>query len=132
LRQAPASHLPSVPQPFGPWSTQVLAGSGAPGGTLAQTPIDPERAHDRHAPAQAVTQQTPWAQLPDAHSPGAEQKEPIIFWPHELTLHTLGATQFASLVQAPKHLFPLHANGEQGRASGGVHAPVLLHSEGGV
>ena len=49
-------------------STQVWAGSGCSRRTLVQVPIVPDSAHDWHALAQAVAQQTPCAQLPDMHS----------------------------------------------------------------
>jgi hypothetical protein len=44
--QAPAWHLPLVPQLVPPWSTQVSVGSGFPVGTGAQVPIMPVSAHD--------------------------------------------------------------------------------------
>jgi len=72
-----------------------------------QVPIDPESAHDRHALAQAVAQQTPCAQLFDVHSPAFEQKAPFGFLPHELPTQTLPVEQFASTVHAPKHWLPL-------------------------
>jgi len=89
--------------------TQVWAGSGLFTGTLVQVPIVPDSAHDRHALAQAVAQQTPCAQLPDMHSPPAEQNAPGGFRPHELPTHTLPGEQFASRAHAPKHLLPLQA-----------------------
>jgi len=57
-------------------------------------------AHDLQAPAQAVAQQTPWAQMVEAHSLPSEQDAPFAFLPQELPLHTLPGVQFASLVQA--------------------------------
>ena len=63
--QAPAWHLPSVPQLLPPWSTHDAAGSGRPVGVAVQVPIVPASAQDSHAPAQAVRQQTPCAQLVD-------------------------------------------------------------------
>jgi hypothetical protein len=62
--QAPAWHLPSVPQLAAPLSTQLPAGSG-PEATAVHCPIVPVIAHDRQAPVQAVAQQTPWAQNVD-------------------------------------------------------------------
>ena len=85
-------------------STQVWAGSGLFAGTLVQVPIVPDSAHDRHALAQAVAQQTPCAQLPDMHSAPAEQNAPFGFRPHELPAHTLPDEQFASRVQAAEAL----------------------------
>jgi hypothetical protein len=88
---------------------QVWDGSGLFAGTLLQAPIEPVSAHDLQALAQAVAQQTPCAQLPDAHSARSEQKAPFGFRPHELPVQTLPGEQFASAVQLPKHLVPLHA-----------------------
>jgi hypothetical protein len=97
-----------VPQLVPPWSAQVFMGSTLPVGTLVQTPRVAVRAHDLQALAHAVAQQTPCAQMLDSHSAAAEQVAPFSFLPHELTLHTRGATQFAVTVQAAKHLVPLH------------------------
>jgi hypothetical protein len=129
---APASHFPSVPQLGAPWSMHVLAGSGAPAGTLVQIPIELDSAHDLQAPAHAVAQHTPWAQLPEAHSVPFEQKAPFVFLPHELPLQTLPGVQLASTVHAAKHFEPLQANGAQASASGATHAPASLQVEGGV
>ncbi len=63
--QAPAWHLPLVPHPLPPWSTHDAAGSGMPVGMAVQVPIVPASAQDSQALAQAVTQQTPCAQLVD-------------------------------------------------------------------
>ena len=65
--QAPAWHLPSVPQLDAPLSMQLPAGSG-PEATAVHCPIVPVIAHDRQAPVQAVAQQTPCAQKVDWHS----------------------------------------------------------------
>jgi hypothetical protein len=113
-------------------STQVCDGSGLLAGTLVHDPIVPASAHDLHALAQAVAQQTPWAQLPDAHSVRSEQKAPFGFLPHEFPTHTLPVEQFWSCVQAPKHLLPLQAKGTQDSASGATQVPVVLQVDGGV
>ena len=47
--------------------------------------VDP---HDLQAPVQGVAQQTPCAQLPDAHSRPSAQNAPLGLRPHELPLHT--------------------------------------------
>jgi hypothetical protein len=99
---------------------------------LVQTPAVPGSAHDLQAAVQAVPQQTPWAQIVEAHSVPSEQLAPLIFLPQELTLHTLGVTQFAAVVQASKHFWPLHANGAHGRELGAMHCPVLVQVDGGV
>jgi hypothetical protein len=99
--QAPASHLPLVPQLAGSRSTQVCDGSGAPVGTLVQMPIEPASAQERHAPMQSVPQQIPWAHLPDMHSGPLEQNAPFAFLPHEFAMQTLPGEQFASALHAP-------------------------------
>jgi hypothetical protein len=129
---APAAHLPLVPQLAEPWSTQVLAGSAAPAGTFWQDPAVPGSAHDLHGFMHVVPQQTPCQHWFDAHSVPAEQLAPLIFLPHELPLQTLGATQLSAVVQASKHLGPLHAKGAHGREFGGMHCPVVVHVDGGV
>jgi len=104
--QAPAWHLPSVPHPCVPWSTQVPAGSG-PEATAVQRPIEPAMAHDWQVPVQAVVQQTPCSQFPDMHSGSAEQKAPIGLRPHELLVQTLPVEQLPLPVQAWKQrVFP--------------------------
>jgi hypothetical protein len=97
--QAPAWHLPLVPQLGPSWSTQVSAGSGIPAGTAAQVPIMPLCAQDWQALAQAETQQTPCAQLVDLHSDLVEQNAPLGLRPHELLVQTLPVEQLASAVQ---------------------------------
>jgi len=121
-----------LPQLAAPASRQVSVGSTIPSGTFVQTPIDVGSAHDLQALAQAVAQQTPCAQLADAHSRLSAQKAPFGLRPHEWSWHTLPATQFASLVQAVKQRAPLHANGAHALASGATHLPVSLHVAGGV
>jgi hypothetical protein len=119
--QAPAAQRPFVPQLAAPWSTHIALGSTAPVGTFVHVPSVPGRPHDLHAAAQAVAQQKPCAHTFDAHSVLAEQGRPGIFLPHELPLHTLGATQLALVVQAEKHFVPLHAKGRQAIELGAVH-----------
>ena len=109
-----------------------MVGSADPVGTLAQTPSLPGSAHDLQAVLQAVAQQTPWAQLLDAHSAPFEQSAPFIFLPQELPLQTLGGMQFALLLHASKHRWPLHANGAHGRELGATHWPVALQVDAAV
>ncbi|HET6197645.1 MAG TPA: hypothetical protein VFE12_17920 [Acetobacteraceae bacterium] len=97
-----------------------------------QAPIVPDSAHDLHADAQAVAQQTPCAQLPDAHSVRSEQKAPFGFGPHEFPTQKLPAEQLASAAQLPKHLLPLQAYGTHDSELGGTQAPVVLQVDSGV
>ena len=78
---------------------QISAGSGRLVGTFVQVPRELASAHDLHASLQAVVPQTPWAQMPDAHSVLSEQTAPGIFFPHELLVQKLPGAQFASAVQ---------------------------------
>ena len=130
--QAPAWHLPLVPQLILPWSTHDAAGSAIPVGTAVQVPIEPVSAQDSQAPAQADVQQTPWAQLADRHSELVEQKAPFSFNPQELLLQTLPDEQLASIEQEVKHLAPLQANGVQAIASGARQLPFASQTEPGV
>src|SRR5260221_3748136 len=125
--------MPSVPHVDAGLATQVFDGSGAPVGTSAQVPIAPASAHDLHAPAQAVAQQTPCAQKPEPHSTAAEHEDPLVFLPHELCAsHTLGGTQAALLVHAEKQRVPLQAKGAQASDGRATHCPVVLHADAGV
>jgi hypothetical protein len=115
-----------------PLSMHTPIGSGVPSGTLEQLPIDVGSAHDLHEPVQAEEQQTPWAQLPDAHSFLSAQNAPFGLRPQELSAHTLPATHWLSAVHAVKQRAPLHANGAHVVASGATHAPVSLQVARGV
>jgi len=95
-------------------------------------PIDVGSAHDLHALAQPLAQQTPWAQMPDVHSRPSAQNAPFSLRPHELSVQTLPLTQLASAVHARKQRAPLHANGAQGTASAATQVPVSLQVPGGV
>jgi hypothetical protein len=105
--QAPAWHLPSVPQLVPPWSVQASAGSGAPVATDVQVPMVPVSAQETQEPAQAVAQQIPCAQLPDRHSPLVEQAAPVGLRPHEALVQTLPVEQLASALQLEKQRVPL-------------------------
>ena len=105
--QAPAWHLPSVPQLVPPLSTQAAAGSGAPVATAVQVPIVPVSAQETQEPAQAETQQTPWAQLADRHSVLVEHDAPLGLSPHEALLQTFPVEQLASALQLEKQRVPL-------------------------
>jgi hypothetical protein len=95
-------------------------------------PIDAGSAQDLQALAQDDAQQTPWAQLPEAHSFLSAQNAPSGLRPQELFWQTLPVTQLSSAVQATKQREPLHTKGAQVVASGLAHAPVALQAPGGV
>jgi len=124
--------LPLLPQLVAPLSTHVPVGSGVPSGTLVQLPIAVGSAHDLHEPVQAEEQQTPWAQLLDAHSFLSAQNAPFGLRPQELSAHTLPVTHCASAVHAVKQRAPLQVNGAHVVASGATQAPASLHVAGGV
>jgi hypothetical protein len=130
--QAPASHMPFVPQLALPWATQVPDGSGAPVATLVQSPIEVARPQERHVPPQAVAQQTPCAQKVERHSLPSEQKAPIAFFPHELAAQVLGATQSPLPPHCVKQREPLHMYGAQGSDDGATHWPAPSHVDGPV
>jgi hypothetical protein len=129
---APAAQRPFVPQLAAPWSTQIAFGSTVPVGTFVHVPSLPGSAHDLHEALHVVEQQNPWAHTFDTHSAAAEHGAPFGFFPHELFVQTLGATQFVEAVQALKHFEPLHAYGRHARAAGATHWPVLLQVEAPV
>jgi hypothetical protein len=89
-------------------------------------------AQDLQALAQAVAQQTPWAQLPDAHSRRSAQNAALGLRPQELSRQTWPVAQLASAVQATKQRAPLQAKGAQLAAFGATQAPLSLHAPGGV
>jgi hypothetical protein len=130
--QAPATHLPLVPQLAAPWSLHPPAGSGAPVGTSVQTPSEPESAHERHEPVQAVAQQTPCAQVADRHSALIEQEAPLGLRPQELALQAFPVEHSALVAHEEKHLDPLQVYGAQVMASGAAQPPVASQVAAGV
>lgn len=97
-RQAPAPlQRPSVPQVEAPWSVHWPSGSW-PAPTFVQVPADPLSAHDWQVPVQAVWQQTPCWQKPDAQSLATEQMSPSGFFVQAPATQTFGARQSASAV----------------------------------
>ena len=74
-----------------------------------------------HAPVQALSQQTPWAQNPERHCVSVLQAAPLGLRPQEEFAQKLPATHCVSLEQVLKHWFPLHANGLQVREGEATH-----------
>jgi hypothetical protein len=130
--QAPPAQRPLVPQLGAVWSTHTPFGSAVPVATFVHVPSVPLSEQDLHEASQVVLQQTPCAQMFDAHSPADEHGALGSFLPHELALQTLGATQLAAVVHESEHLLPLHANGVHTRVLGETHWPVLLQVGGPV
>ena len=129
--QAPASHLPLVPQVDCSWVAQRPAGSGEPVATFEQMPSWPA-VHDLHAVLQAPSQQTPCAQNVLLHSFPAEHEAPSSFKPHELAAQVKGLTHWLLVTHWVKQRVPLQMKGLQGITSGATHWPVALHTEGAL
>ena len=132
LWQAPAAHLPLVPQLAAPWSPQPPAGSGVPVGTAVQRPSDPVSAHERHDPVQAVAQQIPCAQVAERHSALVEQEAPLGLSPHELAVQTFPLEHSAPVAQEAKHFDPLQLYGAHVMASGAAQLPLASQLAAGV
>ena len=74
------SQRPLVPQLVPPASVHWVAGVGAVlAGTDEQVPAVPETAQDMQVPVQALLQQTPCWQKPEAHSAAVVQGVPGVF-----------------------------------------------------
>jgi hypothetical protein len=128
--QAPAWHLPFVPQVAESCIAHIPVGSGAPLVTAEHMPGVPAM-HDLHAVLQAPSQQTPWAQNVLRHSTPFEQEAPSSLRPHELLMQVLGDTHWLSLVHALKQrALPLQVKGLHGTSSGAAHCPDELQVEG--
>ncbi len=130
--QAPASHLPLLPQPAAPWSLHIPAGSALPFGTLVHVPRLPDRLQDWQAPPQAELQQTPWAQKPLLHWEFEVQLAPPPDLPHEFDAHRFGVKHCESVAHELKHLLPLQTNGAQASVFGVTHLPAPSQVEMGV
>lgn len=104
FRQPPApSHLPSAPQDAAPWSLHTPAGSDTPPETGVQMPIAEGKPQLRQLPVQALSQQTPPAQKPLAHSPAAPHDWPLGFGPQLPLRQACPVTQSASVVHRSVH-----------------------------
>ena len=125
-RQAPSpSQVPSLPQLAAPSSAHWLSGS-VPAGTSMHRPSLPAIAHERQVPLHALVQQTPWAQIADAHSLPAAQAAPGGFGPQLPFTHAAPPTQSASPAQSARQALPaaLHMYGPQLSVTAAPHAPA--------
>jgi hypothetical protein len=89
-------------------------GSGSPAGTWEHVPV----AHERHAPAQGVSQQTPSTQLPNAHWLGIAglHAAPLAFFARQLPpgpLQYVPPAQSRSVLQVLEQAPAAHTNGAQ-------------------
>jgi hypothetical protein len=86
-----------VPQVVTAEVAHWVVGIGAvPEGTGVQVPALPASAHDMQVPVQALVQQTPCWQRPEAHSEALEHGLPGVLSAQAPELQTLGETQSAS------------------------------------
>ena len=93
-----------MPQLDAPWSLHWFNGS-CPAGTVEQVPPVPVSEHDMQLPVHAVLQQTPCAQVDDAHSLPAVHGAPGGLGPQLPFTHAAPATQSAAVAQVDRH-FP--------------------------
>ena len=86
-----------------------------------------------HAPSHALSQQTPFAQKPLAHSSFTEHGMVTLF-EHDPLVQGIPSSHCVSLAQALKQLpvAGLHAKGEQDIFGPVTHAPMPLQTEAGV
>ncbi len=75
------SHLPLVPQDAAPLSWQAPRGSTLSAATIKQWPGEVASAQYEQVPVQALSQQTPSTQNPEAHSVEPPQVKPSGFGP---------------------------------------------------
>ena len=88
-------------------------------------PSLPAIAHDRHVPSQAVAQQTPVTQKPDAQSLALAHAAPGGFGPQLPFTHAAPPTQSALVVQLARQPSPeaLHMYAPHESAAAAPHAP---------
>ena len=83
-------------------------------------------------PVQAVAQQTPWAQMPLAHSGPLAQAAPLDLRPHEPLLQVANGAQSALAAQVALQALAPQANGKQDVAVGVTHVPAPSQVEPAV
>jgi hypothetical protein len=132
-RQAPApSQVPSLPQVIAPSSAHWFSGS-VPLAASMHCPSLPAIAHDLQVPAQAVVQQTPCAQIADAHSVPAVHEAPGGFGPQLPFTQAAPATQSAAVAQVERHLpSPPHRYWPHELPVAAPHSPAPSHSAANV
>jgi hypothetical protein len=99
---------------------------------LLQAPTEPATAQERQVPAQAVSQQTPCAQLPELHSAPPVHAAPIDFRPQLPLLQELGEAQSAAVEHVILHAPEPHAYGAQVDEVTVWQVPVPLQVRAGV
>jgi hypothetical protein len=99
---APSQRL-FVPQLAAPWSVHTLRLSTVPADSGVQVPFADVSAQLRQAPVQAVLQQTPSTQLPEAQSVGLVHAAPFVCGPQLLLTQAMPGAQSAFVVQVVLH-----------------------------
>ena len=122
-QRAAPSHTPSLAQLAAPCRGTARR-IGAAGHDRLQVPGAARSAHDRHVPAHAVRQHTPWAQMPLAHSPPCRADRALGLRPHEPPMHTPGGAQSASAVHVDLQAAVPQRNGKHEVAAGREHVPA--------
>lgn len=99
-----------------------------------QVPGVPARAHDAQVPAQAVEQQTPWAQSPESHSLAAPHGCPTGLPPQLPPMHVLGDMQSPSVLHVVLQALVAasQVNGLQGEVVTVRQVPAPSQVRGGV
>jgi hypothetical protein len=117
--------VPSVPQVEAVVTAHWVAGVGAcPVATGEQVPGLVLSAHDMHVPVQALLQQTPWAQNPDAQAVPAVQVAPGGSFPQLLLTQELGETQSVFIEQVVLQAPVPHSNGSHRRVVAARQVPA--------
>jgi len=118
------SQTPDCPQLDAALRAQMPWGSAAPNVVGAQVPIRPGCAQLTQGPVQAMLQQTPSAQKPEAHWDPAAQKAPVGLGP-QLPFTHFEATQSLSEAQvvAQEPVFASQLNGAQMTVGPAVQVP---------
>jgi hypothetical protein len=127
LRHPPApSQRPSVPHEVAPWSAHTLRLSTAPLASGVHLPFDDVSAQLRHAPVQAVSQQTPSTQKFDLQSVAFVQAPPFCLGPQLPFTQAIPATQSVSAVHFLLHAPATQRNGVHTSTPGGWQVPTAV------
>jgi hypothetical protein len=107
-----------------PFESTTSAASGV------QWPIVEASAQLRHAPVQALSQQTPSTHMPDTHSPSAAHVTPRFFLPHCPFTQAWPLSQSPSVLHDCVQAAFVHRNGEQFCTPWGRQLPRPSHVPG--
>jgi hypothetical protein len=124
------SHFPLVPQVDAAWTAHRARGSGLSAATGVHLPGVDASAQLRHAPAHALSQQTPSTQKPDRHSCPLPQTCPSRLGPHVPLTHAIPSSHSSSFLHAVVQAPSAQRNGWQFWIPGAPHTPRPLHVPG--